>query len=57
MLELYKRRERVFKSEWLPAPFVPPMDLTIQSSGICFTEQGMITLVSDGKGCWCQEQD
>ena len=53
MLEYYKRRERQFKSEWLPAPFLPPRDLTIQSSGLCFTPEGMVTLVSDGKGWVC----
>jgi 8-oxo-dGTP pyrophosphatase MutT (NUDIX family) len=53
MLEYYKRREREFKSEWLPAPFLPPRDLTIQSSGLCFTSDGKITLVSDGKGWVC----
>jgi ADP-ribose pyrophosphatase YjhB (NUDIX family) len=50
LLEHYFRREREFESEWLPAPFVPPRELTLQSSGICFTEGGRITLVSDGKG-------
>ena len=53
MLEYYKRRERQFKSEWLPTPFLPPSGLTIQSSGLCFTPEGLITLVSDGKGWVC----
>ena len=53
MLEYYKRRERQFKSEWLPAPFLPQRDLTIQASGLCFTSEGKITLVSDGKGWVC----
>jgi 8-oxo-dGTP pyrophosphatase MutT (NUDIX family) len=53
MLEYYKRRERQFLSEWLPAPFVPQRDLTIQASGLCFTPEGKITLVSDGKGWVC----
>lgn len=53
MLEYYKRRERKFKSEWLPAPFLPPRELTIQASGLCFTSEGTITLVSDGKGWVC----
>ena len=53
MLEYYKRRERRFQSEWLPAPFEPPRTLTIQSSGLCFTTHGMVTLVSDGKGWVC----
>lgn len=53
MLEYYKRRERQFQSEWLPAPFVPPRELTIQASGVCFTPDGNITLVSDGKGWVC----
>ncbi len=53
MLERYKRGERVFDSEWLPAPFVPPPDLTIQSSGICFTPGGRITMVSNGTGWVC----
>ena len=53
MLEYYKRRERGFKSEWLPAPFLPERELTIQASGLCFTHEGKITLVSDGKGWVC----
>ena len=53
MLEYYKRRERQFQSEWLPAPYVPERALTIQSSGLCFTAEGKITLVSDGKGWVC----
>ena len=53
MLEHYKRRERQFQSEWLPAPYVPECELTIQSSGLCFTPQGLLTLVSDGKGWVC----
>jgi hypothetical protein len=35
--------------EWLPAPFIPPRELTIQSGGICFTENQKIILVNDGK--------
>jgi len=50
LLEHYFRREREFESEWLAAPFHPPRDLTLQSSGICFSATGRITLVSDGKG-------
>ena len=53
MLEYYKRRDRQFQSEWLPAPYVPERALTIQSSGLCFTAEGKITLVSDGKGWVC----
>lgn len=53
MLEYYQRREREFESEWLAAPFLPPRELTIQSSGLCFTDAGRITLVSDGKGWVC----
>lgn len=53
MLEYYKRRERQFQSEWLAAPFLPPRELTIQASGICFTAQGLITMVSDGRGWVC----
>lgn len=35
---------------WLPAPFLPPSDLTTQVSGICFTEHRKIVLVSgDGR--------
>lgn len=50
MIEFYEIRNRHFECEWLPAPFVPPRELTIQSSGFCFTESGKITLVSDDRG-------
>jgi len=50
MIEFYEIRNRRFACEWLPAPFVPPRELTIQSSGFCFTESGKITLVSDDRG-------
>ncbi len=53
MSEIYYRRERKFKSDWLPTPFFPPKDLTVQASGICFTSQGLITMVSDGSGWVC----
>ena len=53
MQEFYYRRKRMFKSDWLPAPYIPPRKYTIQSSGLCFTPEGMITLVSDGKGWVC----
>jgi ADP-ribose pyrophosphatase YjhB (NUDIX family) len=36
-------------TEWIPAPFVPPIELTAQSSGVCFTSNGNIILVNDGK--------
>ena len=36
-------------STWLPRPFMPPKDLTIQASGVCFIEGGSIILVNDGK--------
>ena len=50
MTEFYEMRGRRFECEWLPAPFVPPRALTIQSSGFCFTDSGKITLVSDDRG-------
>ncbi|MCL1824297.1 MAG: NUDIX domain-containing protein [Oscillospiraceae bacterium] len=50
MIEFYEMRNRRFECEWLPAPFVPLRELTIQSSGFCFTESGKITLVSDDRG-------
>lgn len=36
-------------SKWMPAPFIPPKELTIQASGVCFTENDNIVLVNDGK--------
>jgi hypothetical protein len=30
---------------WLPAPFMPPRELTTQAYGICFTEHRQIALV------------
>jgi ADP-ribose pyrophosphatase YjhB (NUDIX family) len=36
-------------SEWIPSPFVPPIEFTVQSSGVCFTDNGNIILVNDGK--------
>jgi ADP-ribose pyrophosphatase YjhB (NUDIX family) len=50
MIEYYERKKRRFKSEWLPKPFQPPRDLTIQSSGICFSKNKKITLVRHHKG-------
>ena len=36
---------------WLPPPFRPPRELTVQASGICFTDDRKIVLVSnDGQG-------
>ena len=36
---------------WLPPPFRPPRELTFQASGICFTDDRKIVLVSgDGQG-------
>ncbi|MBN2535029.1 MAG: NUDIX domain-containing protein [Spirochaetales bacterium] len=34
---------------WFPAPFIPPRELTIQSSGLCFTKNHQLVLVHDGK--------
>lgn len=36
-------------SAWMPSPFVPPIEFIVQSSGVCFTDNGHIILVSDGK--------
>jgi 8-oxo-dGTP pyrophosphatase MutT (NUDIX family) len=44
-----KNKIKKMTSEWLPAPFLPPRQLTIQSSGICFTRDHRITLVSEGE--------
>ena len=36
---------------WLPPPYRPPREWTVQASGICFTDDGKIVLVSgDGLG-------
>ena len=37
---------------WLPAPFRPPRELTTQSYGVCFTEDGQIVLVSTDGAYW-----
>jgi len=50
MIEFFEKGTRRFECEWYPAPFVPPRELTIQSSGICFADNGKITLVNDGRG-------
>lgn len=50
MIEYYERKNRRFKSEWLPEPFCPPRDLTIQASGVCFSKNKKITLVRHHKG-------
>lgn len=50
MQETYELKARRFVSEWLPAPFMPPRDLTIQSSGICFTKEHLVVLVLHEKG-------
>lgn len=34
---------------WVPLPFFPPRESTIQASGICFTRDHRIVLVNDGK--------
>lgn len=50
MIELFERKNRKFKGEWLRAPFLPPRELTIQASGVCFTRGGKITLVRHHDG-------
>lgn len=50
MIECFERNSRSFQCEWLPAPFLPPRELTRQSSGVCLTKEGRITLVNDGRG-------
>ena len=37
---------------WQPAPFRPPRELTTQSYGVCFTEEGQIVLVSSDGAYW-----
>ena len=37
---------------WHDAQFSPPRDLTVQASGICFTPQGRIVLVSSNDESW-----
>jgi ADP-ribose pyrophosphatase YjhB (NUDIX family) len=50
MIEFFIKKQRKFVAEWLPRPFTPPRELTIQSSGVCFTKDGKITLVGHGTG-------
>jgi ADP-ribose pyrophosphatase YjhB (NUDIX family) len=50
MIEYYERNNRKFESEWLRKPFIPPRELTIQSSGVCFTKDHKIVLVRHGNG-------
>jgi 8-oxo-dGTP pyrophosphatase MutT (NUDIX family) len=50
MIESFEKKQRKFEAEWLPRPFTPPRELSIQSSGICFTKEGRITLVGHGTG-------
>ena len=37
---------------WQPAPFRPPRELTTQSYGVCFAEDGRIVLVSTDAAYW-----
>ncbi len=37
---------------WQPAPFRPPRELTTQSYGACFTEDGQIVVVSSDGAYW-----
>jgi ADP-ribose pyrophosphatase YjhB (NUDIX family) len=37
---------------WLPAPFVPPRELTTQAYGVCFTEHRQIVLVLGPDRLW-----
>jgi ADP-ribose pyrophosphatase YjhB (NUDIX family) len=37
---------------WQSAPFRPPRELTTQSYGVCFTEDGQIVLVSTDGAYW-----
>jgi len=41
--------KKILQTEWIPEPFIPPAELTIQVSGICFTENQKIILVNDGR--------
>lgn len=37
---------------WLDPPFMPPRDETTQVTGICFTDEGQIVLVSHDGNTW-----
>jgi ADP-ribose pyrophosphatase YjhB (NUDIX family) len=37
---------------WMPAPFMPPPELTTQVYGFCFTEHRKVVLVSNGEERW-----
>jgi 8-oxo-dGTP pyrophosphatase MutT (NUDIX family) len=37
---------------WDDSPNLPPRERTTQASGVCFTDDGQIVLVGDGRG-WC----
>jgi 8-oxo-dGTP pyrophosphatase MutT (NUDIX family) len=50
MIEHYERNNRSFRSEWIRKPFRPDRELTIQSSGVCFTKDHKILLVRHGEG-------
>lgn len=37
---------------WMPPPFRPPREQTIQASGLCFTDDRMVVLVSTDGATW-----
>jgi 8-oxo-dGTP diphosphatase len=45
-----KEKKEKYILEWLPAPFIAPNELIIQSGGICFNENHKIILVRQEKG-------
>lgn len=48
-IEVEGRQIRVV---WRPEEFFPPLDLITQASGVCFTEEGKVVLVSKDGVSW-----
>ncbi|HKE31769.1 MAG TPA: NUDIX domain-containing protein [Candidatus Angelobacter sp.] len=44
--------ERPLKVTWHDKSFVPPRELTVQASGLCFTDDGKIVLVTPDRKSW-----
>lgn len=43
---------RQFILTWMPAPFVPPLDLVTNVRGLCYTEQGLLVLAAGADREW-----